>query len=58
MKITGKHWNALIILVIAAMAFVASGCNKGTDSEHPTNGEHPTKSEHPTTGEHPDHPKK
>ena len=52
MKKNGYLWNALAVLVLAAMTFVATGCSKDPGSDHPTKGDHPT------TGEHPDHPKK
>ena len=51
MKKTEYLWKALMVLVIAAMTFVATGCNKEPDPEHP-------KGDHPTTKEHPEHPKK
>jgi hypothetical protein len=58
MKRNKYLWKSLIVLVLAAMTFVATGCNKESNSEHPTTGEHPTTQEHPASKDHPDHPTK
>jgi hypothetical protein len=56
MKKTEYLWNALIVLVIAAMTFVATGCNKEPNPDNPTTApDHP---DHPAGKDHPDHPKK
>jgi hypothetical protein len=60
MKKTEYLWNALIVLVIAAMTFVATGCNKEPNPDNPTTApDHPAGKDHPA-GDHPagDHPKK
>jgi len=53
MKRTGYLRSALVVLAVALMTFVATGCNGDPDPDHPTNGK-----DHPAGKEHPDHPNK